>query len=215
MKDLTPLGPGAYDSDPDEEFLVKHDSYVQAEARKVFPSELFSEDISGLEIGELQQIIRIKLWKACQKSTISNPKAYIRKVAYTTAVDMIRQHKPTVFLSTDINGESNLDDLQLAQNEEFRDPAYEIELGEINPSLLMKLIGAILSLPPRQRQAVFLSLKEHQDEIAPLVNALKDKGIDIEAMDWPKEEHEIYLLKASLSVARKKLRGLLHEFISG
>lgn len=32
MKDLIPLGLGAYDSNPDKEFLVEYDAYIRAVA---------------------------------------------------------------------------------------------------------------------------------------------------------------------------------------
>lgn len=215
MKDHIPLGLGAYDSDPDDEFLVEHDSYIRGEARKVFPSRLFPEGVFELEVNELTQTIRIKLWKARQKSTISNPRAYIRKVAHTAVVDTVRRHKPTVSLSTVMNGETSPGDFQLAQHEGFiQDPAYEIELGEIDPALLTKLVDVILGLPSRQKQAVLCSISEHQDDVPSLVNAFKSRGINIEAINWPEEEHEVHLLKASLSPARKKLWWLLKELMA-
>jgi len=214
MKDHIPLGLGAYDSDPDNEFLVEHDFYIQAEARKIILSGLFPEDMFELEVNELAQIIRIRLWKAHQKRTINNPRAYIRTIAYTAAVDIVRNHKPTVSLSTGMNGEPGPGDFQLAQNERLRDPAFEIELGEIDRSLLTKLVEAILALPHRQRHAVLYSLIEHHDEVQSLINALKEEGIDIAKINWPREKYEVYLLKASLSVARKKLQCLLRELIA-
>jgi DNA-directed RNA polymerase specialized sigma24 family protein len=214
MKDDIQLGLVAYDSDPENEFLAEYDSYIQAEARKAFPSRLFPKDMFELEVTELAQIIRIKLWKAYQKRTINNPRAYIRMIAYTSAVDMVRHHQPTISLFTEMNGEPGRCDFELAQNERLRDPAFEIELGEIDRSLLTKLVEAILALPHRQRHAVLYSLKEHHDEVQSLINALKDKGIDIATINWPREKYEVYLLKASLSIARKKLQWLLRELIA-
>lgn len=198
----------AYDNDPDTEFLEQHDACIRAEAQKVFTIGIFAEDVFDLENDELSQSIRIKLWKSRQKRFITNPRAYIRTIAHTTAIDMIRRHKPTVSLSNDENGESDLGDRLTAQNEGLQDPAYEIELGEIDPGFLTKLVDAILSLPPRQRQAVLYALKDHQDDALPLIKALKAQGVDIEALDEPKVERERRLLKVSLSLARKKLQWL-------
>jgi DNA-directed RNA polymerase specialized sigma24 family protein len=215
MKDHIPLGLGPYDSDPENDFLVEHDCYIRTVARKLFPSELFPEDMFELEVNELAQTIRIKLWKAHQKRTINNPRAYIRKIASTAVVDIVRHRKPTVSLSTDMNGELNLGYFQLAQNVRFlQDPVYEVELGEIDPSLLTKLVEAMLYLPPRQKLAALCAIKEHQNEVPALINALKKMGLNIDVTNCPNEGHEIHLLKASLYVARKKLQGLLKELMA-
>jgi len=170
--------------------------------------------VLGLETDELAQNIRIKLWISRLKRPIIHPKVYIRTIAHTAAVDMVRRHRPSVSLSNDADGEIALGDLLVAQNEGYQDPAYEIEFGEIDRDLLTKLVEAILALPPRQRQAMLYALKDSKEDALPLINALKAHGIDIETMDWPEEERELYLLKASLSVVRKKLKWLLAEFIT-
>jgi DNA-directed RNA polymerase specialized sigma24 family protein len=214
MKDQIPLNPGPYDSDPDDEFLVKHDACIQAEARKAVPSDLFPEDVLHLETDELAQNIRIKLWASRQKRSITYPKAYIRVIAHTAAVDMVRSHRSNVSLSGDVDGEPYLCDLLVARNEGFQDPAYEIEVRGIDPDLLTKLAKAILALPPQQRQAMLFALKNRRYDAFPLINALKAYGVDIEAEDWPEEEHEVQLLRASLAVARKKLQWILAEFMT-
>lgn len=214
MKDHTPLGSGTCVSDPDEEFLVEYDAQILAETRKAFPLALFSEDVLDLEVDELAQNIRVKLWIARQKRSITHPKAYIRAIAHTTAIDMVRRYRPDVSLSGDADGELCPCDFLVAQNEGFRDPAYEIELREIDPDLLTNLVEAILTLPPRQRQAMFSVLREHRDDVLPLINAFKAREIDVEEIISPDETCEKYLLKASLSVARKKLQWLLKRFAS-
>ncbi len=213
MKDYTPFGSGAYDNDPVEEFLVEQDWHIQAEARKAVPSNLFSEEVLDLETDELIQNIRIKLWVARQGRSIIHPKAYIRTIAYTAAIDMIRRHRSTVSLFVDTDGEPGPGDLLVAHGEGFKDPAHEIESGEIDTDFLAKLVEAILALPPRQRQALLYALKDRKDDALPLINALKARKVDIEAMDWPEEEHEVHLLRASLAVARKRLQWLLSEFM--
>jgi Sigma-70 region 2 len=213
MNDHTPSGPGAYDSDAGDEFLVAQNAHIQFEARRAIPLDLFSGDVLDLEADELAQTIRIKLWTSHQKHPITHPRAFIRTIAYTTAIDMVRRHRPTVSLFGDADGELCLGDRLVAQNEGFQDPANEIELGEIDTSFLTKLMRAILALPPRQKQATLYALKDCKEDALPLINALKVYGIDIEAMDWPDEPGEVHLLRASLTVARKKLRWLLAEFM--
>ena len=214
MKDHTPLGLGAYDSDPDAEFLVQYDKCIQTAARKAIPQGLISKDALELEIDDLTQNIRIKLWESRQKRPITNPRAYIKAIAYTKAIDIVRRHKPTVSLSVDENGDPCLGNLLILRNQGFQDPAYEVELEEIDPALLTKIVEAILSLPPRQRQAVLYSIREDKEDCLPLIRALMAQGLDIEALELPDEESAVCLLKASLSVARKKLRSLREEAIA-
>jgi DNA-directed RNA polymerase specialized sigma24 family protein len=207
MKDLIPLGLGAYDSDSDEEFLVEYDAYIRVEAQKV-ASRLITKGVFDWRADELAQIIRIKLWNAHQKHRIKNPPAYIRMIAHTTAVDVLRRHRSSTPFSLKIDGELSLNNLLVARNEGFQDPAYEVELVEIDPYFLKKLVREILSLPPRQRRSLLFSLKECWKESPPLIKAFKAQGLDVEVLDFPDEKREVYLLKASLSIARKKLRSL-------
>src|SRR5438105_13513213 len=115
MKDHVPLGLGAYDSDTCEKLLAEHDEHIQAEARKLVPLNLFSEDVLDLEIDELAQNIRIKLWASYLKRSVTHPRAYIRAIAHTTAVDMVRHHRSNVSLSGDAYEESS--DLLVARSE--------------------------------------------------------------------------------------------------
>jgi DNA-directed RNA polymerase specialized sigma24 family protein len=208
MKDLILSGLGAYDSDPDEEFLVEYDAYIRAQVWKAIQRGLFTTVAFDLEVDELVQTIRIKLWDARRKRTINHPRAYIRKIAYTTAIDMVRRYRSNTSLPTDIDEDLCLGDLLVAQNEGYQDPAYEIELREIDSYFIEKLMQGILSLPPRQRQALLYSIREHWEESLPLIKAFKAQGLDIEILDLSDEECEVHLLKASLSVARKKLQRL-------
>jgi len=213
MKDQTLPGPGAYDSDSDDEFLAAQDVHIRSEARRAIPLDLFSRDVLDLETDELAQNIRIKLWASQQKRPITHPRAYIRTIAHTAAIDMVRRHRPTVSLFGDADEELCLGDRLAAENEGFQDPANEIEFGEVDTNFLTKLMKAILTLPPRQKQALLYALKDCKDDAFPLINALKVYGMDIEAIDWPEEPGEVQLLKASLTVARKKLRWILAEFM--
>jgi DNA-directed RNA polymerase specialized sigma24 family protein len=213
MKAQALSDPETYNRDSDDEFLAAHDVHIQTEAYRAIPSGLLSGDVINLEADELAQNIRIKLWISHQRYPIIHPRAYIRTIARTTVIDMVRRHRPTVSLFGDADEELCPDDLLVAQNEGFQDPAYEIELGEVDTDFLTKLMTAILALPPRQKQAMLYALKERKDDALPLIYALKVSGIDIEAMDWPGESDEVQLLKASLVVARKKLQWLLTEFM--
>src|SRR5689334_15543779 len=125
MDNCIPLGISAYDCESDERFLVRNDVNIRKEAWRAIPKKCFSEDVLDLEVDEFAQSIRIKLWKSRQGRPITNPRAYIRTIAHTTAVDIVRRHKPSVSLSDTENDESELSTLLTTKNEGFQDPAYE------------------------------------------------------------------------------------------
>jgi DNA-directed RNA polymerase specialized sigma24 family protein len=54
--------------------------------------------------------------------------------------------------------------------------------------------------------AVGEGMQDQLEDILPLVEAFMDHGMDIEAINWPMEKDEMQRLRASLSIARKKLR---------
>ncbi len=213
MGKFATLDPNACNNDLDNEFLIQYDECIRTIARKAIPRGIFSEDVLDLEIDNLAQCIRIKLWESRQKRFIVNPKAYIRTIARTKVIDLVRCHRETISLFTEENGGPNLSDLLAAQNEGFRDPAYEIEREEISIGSLAKLVDAILALPSRQRHAILYSLKMSSDEVPLVINALKARGVDVVAID-PLDKKSEGLLKASLFVTRKKLQWLREEFIS-
>jgi len=149
MEHLHALGLSAYENDPVDMFLAQNEPHIQSEVRKVVKS--FSSDgILDLEVDELAQAVRVKLWKACQKQPIKHPRAYIMAVARTTAIDVIRRHKSVLYLSMNVYGELEQGNLLMTLNEGFKDPALEIELVEVEPLFLASLVEAILTLPPRQ-----------------------------------------------------------------
>jgi DNA-directed RNA polymerase specialized sigma24 family protein len=212
MKNHSFAGPGAYDSDSDDEFLATHDADIRSAARRAVPSGLSSANVVELDPDDVAQVMRYKLCSSRQKRPITSPKSYIRAVAHTTVVDIIRRHKPTVSLYSDTVEEPGPADFLIARNEGFQDPLYELELREIDSTHLAKLVEGILALPSRQRQAIIYVLKKSKNDGLPLLSALEARGIDIDSGGWLAGEREIHLLKASLAVARKKLHYLLAEF---
>lgn len=213
MSDLIPLKPtiGPYDSDAENEFLLKHDLYIQAIARLEMTAGVFADDVIDLETDELTQNVRVTFWDACRKRSITSPRSYIKYIARTKFVDMVRRYKPALSLSANEDEEQSISDRLVARNEGLRDPGYEVEREEVAPEFLKKLVRAVLSLPPRQRLAMLCSLKECGDEILPLTKALKVQGVDIKEINPPADKSEANLLKASLPAARKKLHWLLEE----
>ncbi len=52
------------------------------------------------------------------------------------------------------------------------------------------------------------SLKEQLDDVSTLTQAFKKFEVNIEAVRYPSKKKEVQNLKASLSIARRKLRAL-------
>ncbi len=208
------IAPADYDADND--FLTRYDEMIQRAARKALPHGIFAEDVRDLEIDELAQQIRIKLWHAyMKKRAIVHPKAYIYITAYTLAIDMLRRHKQTVPLAVDEYGELPYNNLFATQDEELQDPAWLVEKAETFNEYLISIGSAITGLPPRQKMVMIYHLKDILEDVALFEEVLATYEIDVENMHWPATKVEEHRLKASLSAALKKMRSLLQQIDKG
>ena len=73
---------------------------------------------------------------------------------------------------------------------------------------LAKELTNITSSTQQQRHAILCVLKDWSSDILPLTKALIERGVDIEAVHWPREKEELHKLRVSRSIARGKLRTL-------
>jgi DNA-directed RNA polymerase specialized sigma24 family protein len=202
-------GPSAYDNDFDvDKMLEDHDAFIVALARKNVPYNVTSPELLDLDIDELAQNTRIKLWIASQKKRITCLKAYIRCIVRSQSVNMVREHKPVLPLPTDEDDELYQGNLLIILGEGMQDPLAELEQDEMIAEYITKTVDEVLKLPPRQQLSMICSLKEELDDLLLLVNAFKDRGVDIEIVNCPEEQEEIQRYRASRSVARKKMRSL-------
>ncbi len=179
-----------------ETILQTIDSYLVVQASKLMNLYTGYRYGSGdtLEIDELTQRVRIKLWKILEKKEISNLYPYVRRTVYNEFIDMKRQQK----LVWPLSEESEL-------IEGDADPASEF-IQKIESTLFMHSIARlVLSLPPRQRQSMLCMLHDRMNEMAQLQAVFYNYDIDLEAELWPTDKTEKRLLIASLSVARQKL----------
>lgn len=160
------------------------------------------------EIDELAQKIRIKLWRISQKEHIFCPRAYINRVAHNEAIDMVRKYKSTLPLPTDEDGEFYQGNLLVTHIEGMLDPARSLEQQEEIIDRVTRAIEDVLLLPLCQRYALICTIKNQIEDILPLPDASTKLGVDIETINWPSEKEAVQRLRASLSVARKKLRSL-------
>lgn len=85
--------------------LRQNDEYILAMARKKVPRHIASPEVLDLEIQELAQKSRIKLWKALQQRHITHIEAYIRCIVHSASIDMIRNSKSDLPLPLDEEGE--------------------------------------------------------------------------------------------------------------
>ncbi len=195
-----------------EEILEQFDGYIASLARKNIPLNIVDMQMIDLEVDDLIQNVRIKLWLALKKRPLKNIKAYIRCIVQTEVVDMIRRHKPTLPLPIDEDGElrqGRVVATHMVYSEGMQDPLYEFEQEETFNDCVVRATKAVCELPTRQRYALLCSLKDKVAECLQLVAALKDRGHDIEKVSWPENKNDQQSLRVSLSISRKKLRTLI------
>lgn len=207
MKKDSTSGSSHYASDLNE-LLEQLDPHVDLLARKKVPRNVVSFDLLYDEIEELKQSIRIKLWKQSQKQQIVNPIAYTNSIARTEAVDRVRKQKLTLPLPESEDGAVQLMNQAGVQSEELQDPAERLLREEAEAKRMTTLIKTIQALPPVQQHALLYTLKERIDDVLPLVDALKNVGIDVEMASQP-DDRNMASFRTSLSIARKKLRAAL------
>ncbi len=180
-----------------EAILHDIDDYVIGQSYKLMYLYLSSEyrTPDQLEVDELAQRVRIKLWKMLERDQIHHPYSYVKRIVYSEFIDMKRQQKRLLCSSIEEND----------QLESPIDPANEF-IQRIESALLLHSIARMVKgLPPRQRLAMACLVRDYMDDIAHLDAIFKMYGIDVSSARWPSEKAEKRLLLASLSVARQKL----------
>lgn len=133
-----------------EKFIQKTAAYIQSLLEKRFP------EISWQDREDILHEIQLKLWKMILNGKkINNFQAYLQKIIYTTALDMIKKRTPPFSARLLHEGETG---------SLFSEQALRVN-KEISPEQRRLLTEAISSLPAR-RKVVFelysqgFSLKE-------------------------------------------------------
>jgi len=181
-----------------EAILRDVDGYVIMQAHKLIDLHVRRryEWTNTLDVDELAQRARIKLWKALERNNdIVHLYSYIRHIVYSEFIDMQRQQKHYLPLFIE---ESDL-------LESSADPASEFMQRVENATFLHSVARAVVALPPRQRLAMLCMLRDRVDDLVQLRAIFRLYNIDVDAARWPSEKAERRLLLASLSVARQKL----------
>jgi RNA polymerase sigma factor (sigma-70 family) len=191
------------------ELLEHYNQYIVALAWKSRLREAMPSERLPFAIDELTQNVRLKLWQAMQKQSITHIKAYIRRIVQNEAVNILRQDKPISPLPVNEEGELYQGCLVAGPGGNMQDSPDEIEQEEAIADFTNVAAEIIQKLPPRQQRAMICALKDRIDDTLPLLKALMDREIDIGNMNWPEEKEDVQRLRASLSAVRKKLHALL------
>jgi DNA-directed RNA polymerase specialized sigma24 family protein len=202
------LGVSPEDSDPTpEEILVQHDQYIVALVRqRALRSTNFARPGQfDLEVDEMVQRVRIKFWQALAVKHIDYPKAYLRRMVCNEFNDLSRKPRQPLPLLTDDDGELFLNDTEELERAWEMDPADEFEEREGLNELMDSTADGLAKLAPRQQQAMICEINEKIDTTLQLIQALRRHHVEVETVDWPDNEADKTLLKASLSPARQKM----------
>ncbi len=189
--------------------LEQYDSFIYYLARRYIPRGILFGGVIDMDVEDLVQKTRIKLWTALQKHDIHSMKSYIRRIVRNETVDMVRQHKPVVPLSTSDDSELPQSSRLVAVGQEVSDPTEHVEAKEMLASYSSNLPEHVVKLPPLQQRAMICELKDRIADLLPLVDMFQRHGMDIKNVAWPKAENELRSSRVSLSIARKKLRATM------
>jgi DNA-directed RNA polymerase specialized sigma24 family protein len=186
--------------------LVRYDSYISDLAKRFFPKAVAHPDVLDLEIDDLIQAVRIKLWSALRQKSVTHLGAYIRCIVQTEAIDRVRKHKRAFSLPISNEGELCQGTLLMSYSRGMQDPLYEIEQEEVVAEYVAHTVKAVNMLPRTQRQAMLCILKDRLEDVSQFVDSLREHEIDIEQVHWPEEKKDLQSYRSSLSIARHKLR---------
>jgi RNA polymerase sigma factor (sigma-70 family) len=196
-----------------ENFLAQHDSYISTLARNniyKMKNSIISSSLE-MEIDELVQRVRIKLWKILLRQHITNPRTYIARVVYHETISMLRQQRHIGSLTLNEEGEPFHGQTLIETSEGMADPAYEVEQQEVSHYYLSRVAQAVAKLAPHQRRAMLCVLKDRLDDFASFVTAYDTPDLDASSVAWPSGKDELLRLKASVSYARKNIRSFIVE----
>ncbi len=184
--------------------LRRVDGYIVSQVHRL--GRYYSRDIHpavlDLELDEIIQRVRIKLWQALEKRDIRYPYAYIKLIIQSEFIDMTRRQKH--YLSLSIDEELTHAEVEIAARH-MADVAETVAQQMDTSACLKEMIQAVLALPPRQQYAMICSLKECVDDLRQLIEAFKAYKMDIQAIQWPAGKVKKQLLQASLVPAKKTL----------
>jgi DNA-directed RNA polymerase specialized sigma24 family protein len=184
-----------------DELLESFDSSILRRVRGSFRKY----GIPASEVEDAIQEVRLRLFIAASARPIREPERYIFRIVHSVLIDMQRRIKPPSS-SLEEDGELASSIPLTCPSQETLDPAeILVKSEELNAT-----IDLIANLPPRQHYAILCNIKtvleEYPDDFQPFRALLRKHGLDIEFVRWPEDQNELVRLRASCSVAHKKLR---------
>jgi DNA-directed RNA polymerase specialized sigma24 family protein len=191
------------------DILEQYGPYISILARS-YAHQILRAGIIEDEIEDIAQEARLKLWETviAKRKSISHPKAYIHHIIRNLCVDRTRRAM-LLPLPEDADGELLQGSVLIIPGEGLQDPAHEFEQKEVLTLGCAAMAAEILKLPHVQRCAIVVWLKERRDETSLLLlYNLKKRGLDINAISSPKKADEMLRQRASLLIARRRLRKL-------
>lgn len=194
------------DSDPCiEEILVWCDPYIRIYALKFVPRNACHNDTIDLDVDEIAQITRIKLWHMLQSQTIANLKAYAKRISFNEGVNMVRGSHGCLPLQMSEDGELIQGGL-IGCKEQKNNPEALLEEQERIDELITIVADMIAGMRTcqRQQQATICHLKEKWDDFPRLAAALKSRDIDSD-VTYPEERNARQKLQSSYTPAKRKL----------
>ena len=195
----------AYDSDPCiEEILELCEPYIRSLALKKVPRNVCHRDTVDLDVDELVQITRIKLWQILLKQEVAYPVGYARRIIFSEVVNMVRRHDYCFPLQASEDGEIVEGRTSRGEREEQQNPAEIFDVEERQKDMLAEVVGVIANMSLRQQQASVCRLKEKVDNLTQLVDALRSRNIDSE-VEYPEDSYERQKLQSSYTPAKRKL----------
>ena len=192
----------------EDAIIQEYDGYIRTLAYQFFPRQVTHADVLDLEIDELIQTVRIKLWEANKRQKINNYKAYIRSIVHNEAVNYTRRAKFHQFLETDEEGEPYSGNVLLSYDEGTLDPLDILVERETVSEYIQQAVDAVVDLPPLQQKAILCVFKERIDYLRELLDALRTHHIDLKQPGWSGGKKALHSMRVSASLAKKKLKAL-------
>ena len=205
---LQHLGVSPEDHDPDpEETLARFYPYIVAlvKQRARRSSNFARPGQFDLEVDEMAQRVLIKFWQSLAVKHIEHHKAYLNTIVRNEFNDLSRKRKQPLPLLFDDDGEWFMGDVEEREKTWAADPADEFEESESLAELMDLTVGGLAKLSPRQQQAMICELHEKIDTTLQFIQVLRKHEVEVKTVDWPEDEADKVLLKASLSPARHKM----------
>ena len=191
------------------DILKQFDPYIVMLAKKQFYSPGKTISNGNVDIDELIQKVRIKLWQALKTRHINNKHAYISCIVRSVWIDAMRQKRYSHLL-LDEDGELSDGNILITTSQGMHNPSEEFEEQESLAEKSVLLVQLIQTLPPCQQHAMLWFLKDKIDSISTL-KTFMDYGFNVRTTSGPESKIHQLRSQASLSIARKKLRKLHKE----